>query len=147
MNIKLALQYIWFIISDSWNKFNENKKTVFYPFIIRSLYIAFTVVLIFQTIDFREIIKESGVFIFLAYEFTLIMLLALFMYLVEHIVRVKFNKEKPEIKKFLTKCILTIITCLSVLILSHIISKKIDLFLKENVMVVENIDKPHDKNN
>ncbi|EAP0774009.1 hypothetical protein DXO47_24020, partial [Salmonella enterica] len=99
------------------------------------------VVLIFQTIDFREIIKEGGVFIFLAYEFTLIILLALFMYLVEHILRVKFNKEKPEIKKFLIKCILTIITCLSVLILSHIISKKIDLFLKDNVMTVENIDK------
>ncbi|ECG5977597.1 hypothetical protein BXJ34_23620 [Salmonella enterica subsp. enterica serovar Enteritidis] len=105
------------------------------------------VVLIFQTIDFREIIKEGGVFIFLAYEFTLIILLALFMYLVEHILRVKFNKEKPEIKKFLIKCILTIITCLSVLILSHIISKKIDLFLKDNVMTVENIDKLHDKNN
>ncbi|HAW9157159.1 TPA: hypothetical protein JY259_004629 [Salmonella enterica subsp. enterica serovar Infantis] len=105
------------------------------------------VVLIFQTIDFREIIKEGSVFIFLAYEFTLIILLALFMYLVEHILRVKFNKEKPEIKKFLIKCILTIITCLSVLILSHIISKKIDLFLKDNVMTVENIDKLHDKNN
>ncbi len=116
-------------------------------FKIRILYLAFIVVLIFQTIDFREIIKESGVFISLAYEFTLIMLLALFVYLVEHIMRVKFNKEKPEIKKYLIKCILTIITCLSVLILSHIISKKIDLFLKENVMVVENIDKPHDKNN
>ncbi|EAB6451013.1 hypothetical protein ACTM3P_24700 [Citrobacter freundii] len=116
-------------------------------FKIRILYLAFIVVLIFQTIDFREIIKESGVFISLAYEFTLIMLLALFVYLVEHIMRVKFNKEKPEIKKYLINCILTIITCLSVLILSHIISKKIDLFLKENVMVVENIDKPHDKNN
>lgn len=88
----------------------------------RLFYLAFVIVPIFQAMDFREIIKESGFFICLSYEFTLIMLLGLFMYLIERIVIVKIYKEKPPLKEMLGKCIFILISCVSVLILSHIIS-------------------------
>ncbi|CAH2840379.1 hypothetical protein FOH75_22860 [Salmonella enterica] len=120
----------------------------------RLLYLALVIspilFIFIRNIDVKEIINENGiggVFIFLAYQATLVGVLKIFMHLVEHIVRVKYYKENPEIKELRVECILTFIVCVSLIIGSHMISKNINLFLKENVMVVENIDKPHDKNN
>lgn len=89
----------------------------------RLFYLAFVIVPILQFMDFRENIKESGFFTCLSHEFTLIVLLGLFIYLIERIVRVKYYKEKPSLKEILSKCIFSLIPCVSVIILSHIISK------------------------
>ncbi|EHJ9882068.1 hypothetical protein KAO73_004415 [Salmonella enterica subsp. enterica serovar Adelaide] len=123
-------------------------------------YIVFVMPLLYMVLDMtffneyliKEIIKDNGVnggfFILPAYRITLFFVVIFSEFLVEYIVRVNFYKEKQVKKELFEKGICAIVAWISILIFFYMFGKY-ESFLRENanVMVIENIDKLHDRNN
>ncbi|ECC4795958.1 hypothetical protein C3U54_23580, partial [Salmonella enterica] len=82
-----------FFINKKKEKKHKEEKTMEPILKFRLFYVAFVILPIFQTMDFRENIKESGFFTCLSQEFTLIVLLGLIMYLIERILIDLFLSE------------------------------------------------------
>ncbi|EBB3558147.1 hypothetical protein HLB76_004340 [Salmonella enterica] len=82
-----------FFINKKKEKKHKEEKTMEPILKFRLFYVAFVILPIFQIMDFRENIKESGFFTCLSQEFTLIVLLGLIMYLIERILIDLFLSE------------------------------------------------------